>query len=154
VETGRRNTEHGFSLIEALVALALVLLLVSGTASLMTVAQAATARARDLTSSVLFASQKADVICAASASWPLSPADSLDSDRPGFVDHLAADGRAVPASEAVYVRRWSVQPLPDSLTGAVALRVLVVLRADLARFSGPDVLRHPRAALVATACSA
>ncbi len=62
-----------------------------------------------------------------------SPRATLTSNVPGYVDYLdqfgsiLGGGPVMPAS-AVYVRRWSVEPLPTSLN-ALVLQVLVTKRA-------------------------
>ena len=59
-----------------------------------------------------------------------SPSNSLRSNVAGYVDYVDRFGRiigggsTVPA-QAVYVRRWSVQPLPTNPNNTVILQVLV-----------------------------
>jgi hypothetical protein len=59
-----------------------------------------------------------------------SPADSLEQDTAGYVDYLDASGAwvgtggTVPTS-AVYIRRWSVLPLPTNPNNTLVLQVLV-----------------------------
>jgi hypothetical protein len=59
----------------------------------------------------------------------VSPA-SLDANTPGYVDYLDQHGRwtgtgVAPPAAAVFIRRWSVTPLPGSASDALVLRVLV-----------------------------
>ncbi len=59
-----------------------------------------------------------------------SPADSLERNTPGFVDFLDPDGTWVgtgttPPGTAMYVRRWSIQPLPTNPNNTLVLQVLV-----------------------------
>src|SRR5207249_603642 len=59
-----------------------------------------------------------------------SPADSLDRNVAGCVDYVDAAGRWVgnasaPPPQAVYVRRWGIEPLSSSPTDTLLLRVLV-----------------------------
>ena len=64
-----------------------------------------------------------------------SPADSLEQNTSGFVDFLDAGGTWVgtgtqPPSTAVYVRRWSIQPLPTNPNNTIVLQVLVTTVAN------------------------
>jgi type II secretory pathway pseudopilin PulG len=59
-----------------------------------------------------------------------SPSNSLRSNVDGYVDYVDQFGRiigggsAVPA-QAIYIRRWSVEPLPTNPNNTVILQVLV-----------------------------
>jgi prepilin-type N-terminal cleavage/methylation domain-containing protein len=58
-----------------------------------------------------------------------SPADALEKNTAGFVDFLDAYGNWVgtgltPPSNAVYVRRWSIQPLPLNPNNTLVIQVL------------------------------
>lgn len=59
-----------------------------------------------------------------------SPSDSLRSNVDGYVDYVDQFGRiigggtAVPA-QALYIRRWSVEPLPTNPNNTVILQVVV-----------------------------
>jgi len=59
-----------------------------------------------------------------------SPIDSLEQNTAGFVDFLDGGGNWVgtgttaPAS-AVYIRRWSIQPLPTNPNNTLVIQVLV-----------------------------
>ena len=59
-----------------------------------------------------------------------SPVDTLDRNCPSYVDYLDARGRwvgtgAVPPAQAVYLRRWNIQPLAGFPADALVLRVRV-----------------------------
>lgn len=59
-----------------------------------------------------------------------SPSDSLERNTPGFVDFLDGNGAWVgtgstPPPAAVYIRRWSVTPLPTNPNNSLVLQVLV-----------------------------
>jgi hypothetical protein len=85
-----------------------------------------------------------------------SPSDSLTQNQTGFVDYLDENGQHVGTGtnipgEAVYVRRWSIQPLPTNPNNTLILQVLVspVLNervreqnggADFARLPGDALL--------------
>jgi type II secretory pathway pseudopilin PulG len=59
-----------------------------------------------------------------------SPPGSLNANTPGFVDYLDAYGRWVGtgssfAAGTVYIRRWSIEPLPTNPNNTLILQVLV-----------------------------
>ena len=59
-----------------------------------------------------------------------SPGDTLNSSTPGYVDYLDAYGAslgtgAAPPPGAIYVRRWSVEPLPTNPNNTLVFQVLV-----------------------------
>jgi prepilin-type N-terminal cleavage/methylation domain-containing protein len=71
--------------------------------------------------------------------WPLtqdgtglnpSPTDALEENKPGYFDYLDAwgnwvgNGTTAPGS-AVYVRRWSILPLPTNPNNTLVIQVLV-----------------------------
>jgi type II secretory pathway pseudopilin PulG len=59
-----------------------------------------------------------------------SPGDTLNASTPGYVDYLDAYGAwlgtgAAPPEGAVYVRRWSIEPLPTNPNNTLVFQVLV-----------------------------
>ena len=59
-----------------------------------------------------------------------SPADALERNTAGFVDFLGASGQWVgtgstPPGAAVYIRRWSITPLPTNPNNSIVIQVLV-----------------------------
>lgn len=78
-----------------------------------------------------------------------SPADSLFQNTPGYVDFLDADGNwlatgIAPPDRAVYVRRWSVTPLPTNPNNTLILQVLVSpVTNDTARQASGQRTRLP-----------
>jgi prepilin-type N-terminal cleavage/methylation domain-containing protein len=59
-----------------------------------------------------------------------SPSDSLEQNTAGFVDFLDGGGAWVgtgstPPATAVYIRRWSIQPLPTNPNNTLVIQVLV-----------------------------
>ena len=59
-----------------------------------------------------------------------SPSDSLEQNTPGYVDFLDANGTwvgtgATAPGSAVYIRRWSITPLPTNPNNTLVLQVLV-----------------------------
>ena len=82
-----------------------------------------------------------------------SPPGALRANTPGFVDYLDAQGRwvgtgATVAPGAVYIRRWSIEPLPTSPVDTLVFQVLV-MRVREASAAGEDLLgRLPEEARV------
>jgi prepilin-type N-terminal cleavage/methylation domain-containing protein len=59
-----------------------------------------------------------------------SPSDALEQNTEGFVDFLDGNGAWVgtgstPPASAVYIRRWSIQPLPTNPNNTLVIQVLV-----------------------------
>jgi prepilin-type N-terminal cleavage/methylation domain-containing protein len=59
-----------------------------------------------------------------------SPSDSLQNNQASYVDYLDAHGQYVATGteipgEAVYIRRWSIQPLPTNPNNTLILQVFV-----------------------------
>lgn len=59
-----------------------------------------------------------------------SPGASLEENTPGFVDFVDGNGTWVgtgttPPASAVYIRRWSIQPLPTNPNNTLVIQVLV-----------------------------
>jgi type II secretory pathway pseudopilin PulG len=59
-----------------------------------------------------------------------SPSDALEQNTAGFVDFLDGNGAWVgtgttPPRTAVYIRRWSIQPLPTNPNNTLVIQVLV-----------------------------
>jgi hypothetical protein len=59
-----------------------------------------------------------------------SPSDSLEQNTAGFVDFLDGNGvwvgtGSTPPATAVYIRRWSIQPLPTNPNNTLVIQVLV-----------------------------
>lgn len=86
-----------------------------------------------------------------------SPSTSLDSNTIGYVDYLDANGRwvgnqATPPAGAMFIRRWSIQPLPTNPNNTLVLQVLVttVLRESNVQNGGAARRRYSDDALVAT----
>lgn len=163
-----RVGESGFTLIEVLVAMLLLMLAATGVAHLCGVAISAANSARVETSATILATQKLEQLRAlawtidasgaplsdrntnvavvpASGGGPglnASPPSSLDVNAAGYVDYLSAHGvwlgtGAAPPRQARFIRRWSVQPLPEDPADTLILQVLVTTVARDRRASPP-----------------
>jgi len=135
----------GFSLLEVLIAMTVLSVGVGALAQLSVIAIKATDAARRMSVASVAADQKLETLAALSwgfdelglavqdAELGASPVDSLARNHDGYFDYLDAAGRLVVdaadegASDAVaFVRRWSIQPLPDRPLTAIAIQVLVI----------------------------
>ena len=130
---------RGVSLLEVLVAGGILVSAALGIAPLFTLAAEATLNARIRTTATLLAAAKIEELrgtpWSADAGEPgpgLSPPGALDHDTPGFFDRLDAAG-GVATAQAVYLRRWSVEPWRGNPGGARILRVAVTTVAAAAR---------------------
>ena len=151
----RFSSSRGFSLAEVLISMGLLTTVSLGVAQLFAISTRATHVARGQTSTTALAEQKLEQLRALTWGFdeglPVSdtstnlavdpasatgsglnptPEDSLDRNVPGYVDYLDAHGAyvgtgAVPGGAAVYIRRWSIQPLPVNPNNTVVLQVLV-----------------------------
>jgi len=86
-----------------------------------------------------------------------SPTGSLDVNTDEYVDFLDARGTWVgagvtPPATAIYIRRWSIQPLPTNPNNTLILQVLVTPVAREAKLQGASGhrRRYPNDALIAS----
>ncbi len=104
---------RGFTIVEAVVAAAIVITALGSLTQLAVVSRQVTTRSRAQSTAILLAVDKMEEL---RASFPVvSPADAVDRDVDGFCDQSGA-----------FTRRWSVQPLPSNPGSAVVLQVRVV----------------------------
>lgn len=137
----RTGSDKGFTLIEAIVALAII---TSGVVSLAGLARQVTdsvARSRRHLAAATFA----DAFVATRAGTPMAPTapDCLSRDVGGCHDTLDGDGR-VTGGAAAFVRRWRIAPVAASPVPAWSLTVCVVpadLRAAVSPAPGACVAR-------------
>jgi prepilin-type N-terminal cleavage/methylation domain-containing protein len=149
----------GFTLIEVVVALGLMVTVSIGVAHLFAMAVRSGAAAREQTASTILAAAKLEQLRSltwsydATSTTPVprsdstanlsldipddsgtglmpSPSGTLSTNTPPFVDYLDEQGRWVgngstPPREAMFVRRWAVQPLPESPARTLILSVRV-----------------------------
>ena len=126
----------GFSLVEVLVATAVVVAGVISVAHLIVVSARANRVASTVSSTLLLAQRKMEELIAADGLEP-TPAGALSANTPGAVDFLDADGvslglaAAAPLPGTAYICRWSIEPLPASPVNAYVLQILVVPWPDM-----------------------
>jgi prepilin-type N-terminal cleavage/methylation domain-containing protein len=135
--------DEGFSILEVLVATSIVAVGVCALAQLVALAVHTNLHAKQTTIAAVLAQQKMEQLLSETATGlTASPADALGHNLEGYSDFLDAAGHLLgggPATLAgtVYVRRWSVDPLPGSHNNTRILQVLVTdLRSRaIARFA-------------------
>lgn len=110
----------GFTLIESLVAMALVVSIALGSAQLFTVAIARNLSAREQLAMSLLASTKVNDLAASAADGTiaLSPPDALERETPNCSDTATEDRRS-------YLRRWRISRVPGFGDDVVAIAVRV-----------------------------
>jgi prepilin-type N-terminal cleavage/methylation domain-containing protein len=108
------SSSRGFSLVEVLVATTILVIGVAALAQLFVLAISANARARTATVAVLLAQQKVEQLEAAGDGLTGSPPDALTRNASGFWD-----------STGGFLRRWSVEPLPEDSERTFVVQVVV-----------------------------
>ncbi len=161
-ESRSSNSSSGFSLIEVLIATALLATSLVAVAQLFAIATKANSSARTSTFATVLAQQKMEQLrelawgfdqqnnavsdvqsnIAVTPSTPTggpglspSPARALLEATTGYVDYLDAAGTWVgtgarPVPGTVYIRSWSVTPLPQDPGNTLVLQVLVTRSRD------------------------
>ena len=152
------SCQRGFSLVEALVATAVVATAFGALTHLVVMATRANAGAMATTLATLLAAERADALScdlsvAGVGTATLSPADALEANAVGFSDFFDARGQPLAAGppappSAAYVRRWAVQALPGGPPGARLLHVVVLAWPHAAPLVGSEARRAELARLV------
>lgn len=152
------SNNHGFSLVEVLVAMGLLTAVSLGVAQLFALSTRANLVAKGATSTTAMAEQKLEQLRGLTWGFDMegqglpvsdtttnlavtppthdgsglnpSPSDALEQNTAGFVDFLDGGGSWVgtgsaPPATAVYIRRWSIQPLPTNPNNTLVIQVLV-----------------------------
>lgn len=152
------SNSAGFTLIETLVATAIMAAVALGVAQLFVIATDANRNAKLQSSATTLAEQKMEQLRgltwgfdsqglglpltdtstnvavnpadASGAGLNPSPPGTLDGNTTGYVDFLDKDGRYLgtggqPPRNTVYIRRWSIEPLPTNPNNTIILQVLV-----------------------------
>ena len=119
------QTERGTTLVEAIIAIGILAGAVVVLAGLSSVAVRTSALARERSIATLLALQKIEDVCLSAATSSPSPANAWAVDTPGHIEYLDQYGNLVAGTAGrVYVRRWSVTPLPSD-ANLLAIQVAV-----------------------------
>lgn len=140
---------RGFSLLEVLVATTIVAVGVSALAQLAGIATHANRYARQSTMAAVLAQKKMEELLSEDGgTLTPSPADALGHNVDGFADFIDAAGHTIGGGPvtppgSAYLRRWSIDPLPDSRSGAWILQVLVtdLHSRSIARFTAAKMAK-------------
>ena len=146
------RSQHGFSLIELLIATGLMTVALASLAQLFTLSVASNVGARVRTAQSSLASQKLEQLRAlafgfdgngmpvvdlttdttgpseTSGGTGLSAGGSLEADVAGYVDYADTSGSRTDASLATFTRRWFIQPWAGDPDNTLVLQVLVTTR--------------------------
>jgi type II secretory pathway pseudopilin PulG len=143
------QADHGTTLVEAVVAIAILTGAVVALAGLSSVATRNSAIARERSVAAILAFQKMEALCRDVSSAPVSPANAWAVDTPGYVEYLDPHGNVIGIGDGgAYVRRWSVAPLPSDAS-LLAIRVDVApCRALPSTTRCGDAVSHTRLASV------
>jgi len=84
-----------------------------------------------------------------------SPADALKTNQDGYCDFLdgygySLGGGATSLPGTVYIRRWSIEPIPANPNNTLVLQVLVTQLRDRGADSSTNTRRLPNEARIAT----
>ena len=154
VKDARRvKAARGFSLLEVLVAVSILTAALSALAGLCVTATRANVVAGSMSVATILAGQKMEQLRA--LDWDAvapSADDALVRNVPGACDFLDAAGRPLGGDGdappgAVYLRRWSIVPLPAEPEAAVVIQVRVMRAASrladapLPPVPGPEEVR-------------
>jgi prepilin-type N-terminal cleavage/methylation domain-containing protein len=129
-DRGFLQASAGFSIIEVLVATAIVAVGLASLAQLFVSAANVNRLARMTSTAALLAGQKMEQLRGETGLGP-SPPGALSANTPGYIDYLDPSGVSLgmtsvtPPAGAAYVCRWSIEPLPSSQVNTVVLQVLV-----------------------------
>jgi type II secretory pathway pseudopilin PulG len=138
--------ERGFSLLEALIATSILAVSLVSLGELFGLAIRSNIAARRTTMATVLARQTLEELRA--VPWPelhQSPANALQENTPGFVDHIDQFGAirgsgAEPPADGVYTRRWAIEPLP-STPDTVVIQVRVTRTAVIGAARVPEEAR-------------
>ena len=153
----RASGEAGFSLVEVLVAAAILMTGLIAVAQMFVTSTHQNMEARRVTTTAVLAQQKIEQLrglawgfdefglpvsdyssniavtpptSGGGVGLQASPANTLTTSTQGYVDYLDAFGSwvgtgATPPANALYVRRWSIEPLPTNPNNTLVFQVLV-----------------------------
>jgi prepilin-type N-terminal cleavage/methylation domain-containing protein len=120
------RAEHGFSLLEVLIAAAILAAGLLSLAQLLAMTVSANAVAGRSTYAAVLAAQKLEDLRA-------EPWSALEASTGEFVDYLDRSGGAIDASPAaVFTRRWLVGPWPGDAAHTLVIRVTVTTAREKA----------------------
>ena len=131
------RSERGFSLVEVLIASAILIVALLSLAQLLSLATAANAAARRATFSTVFAADKLEALH--TLTW-----ESVRRQTGESVDYLDRSGGPVEsAAAATYARRWIIDPLPGDPNNSLVIQVIVSDRRNETRVADVRTRKTP-----------
>ena len=130
------RAEEGFSLLETLVASAILVVALLSLAQLLMLATMAEASAGRATFASVLAAQKMETLRA--LTW-----DSVHREAGESADYLDRAGAPLDTSSGAYSRRWFIEPLPFDPGNALVIRVIVGSRDGAAQLVTIRAKRAP-----------
>ena len=137
----RNSSPDGFTLIETVVATAILVTALAGIAQLLVLSVRSTRDAGSQSAALIAAHDKLEALRALAFSYaadgsPVTASEfgvrdsgSLDDDTPGAADHVDADGAVLDEDHddqgAVFTRRWRITPLDAFVPEAIVIEVCV-----------------------------
>ena len=144
----RIHSAGGTTLVEAIVAIAVLAEAVVALAGLSHMAVRVAMLARERSIAAIYSLQKMEALARDVRTLATSAGDSLESDVPGFIEYLDRNGAITSGEGRAFVRRWSIRPLPaDAGLLAIQVDVAPCRRTPAADLCG-DVASHVRLATV------
>ena len=149
----RAADDSGSTLIEAVVAIAILTTAMASFAGLASIAVRTIALTRERTVAAILAAQKLEELFAAPRALSQSSPDAVSHDETGFVEYLDAAGvvvgSGVTSRGVVYVRRWAVSPLgADAALNVIHVAVSPCRRAVAAAGECGDAAGSVRLATI------
>jgi hypothetical protein len=134
------------SLLESLVACTILTVGVLSLAQLFALAAALNVSSRQTSHAAVLAAQKIEELRTVGAVLMPSPPSALSENTAGYVDYVdrtgdtVGAGSTVPPDGAVYIRRWSIDPLATDPLSTVVIQVFVTPHRERPGSSG--AVRH------------
>ena len=146
--------DGGFSLVEVMIATALLATSLTALAELFAISVSNNTVARNGTFTAVLAAQKMEQLRGITDLAP-STVNTLQANTDGYVDYLDPSGNtlgggAVIPNNTAYIRRWYIEPLATSPNDTLVLQVLVTRRRTRGAAEAGSVVRAPEEARLIT----
>ena len=135
------QTSCGFTLVEVLVSLAILISALVAVANLFAIGLRANLAARTDSFTTVLAAQKMEALLAEPRATP-SPPDSLVRDVSGFSEYLGRDGTVLPAGRdapagSLFRRRWAIRASDSDPAQSVIIEVVATTTRLASESAGP-----------------
>ena len=141
------DRQDGFSLLEVLCATTILVVGLAALAQLLTLSTRVNTGAKTTTITTVTAAEKMEEMLSDTGLSP-SPVDSLKRNISGYCDFVDRSGRPLgsgpsAAAGTVFIRRWSIEPLPTDPANTLVLQVFVTARMSRGADDTAGVRRLP-----------